>query len=201
MALKLGMGGSKNKTNQNTFGWSSTSSEENYKGYRDDVLAALEDNLLGGLADFGQKGAELSDQVINEIMGGNAFDIEPIMNEARRVSEQQIGQNYQALARQAGSDANSLVQAAQAEAIAAKESNLAATEAELLMKAQGEKVNQLGQALGLRDTGNDTMLNLASILKGARSNTKTKSTTSSLGSTITSSSGSDWNAKYEGSGK
>lgn len=197
MGLSLGIGGSKDKTKSSQYTNMTTTTEESYKGYRDDVLKALEDNLLGSLGSL-STGSGLSDQMINEIVDGNAFDIEPIMNEARRVSEQQIGQNYQALARQSGSDANSLVQAAQAEAIANKESNLASTEAELLMQMQGEKLNQLGQALGLKDAGNETLLGLASILKGANAQSTSKTHQVGIGSGTQSSSGLNWGAKWQG---
>lgn len=160
-------GGAKaSKTSSRTEGWETRNTKTTQ--FDEEVLSQLESLLLGEIGEFGQSYDDLADQMLNEVLGGQAIDIDPIMKEAERKSNQQIGQNYQALARQAGSDANSLVQAAQAESIADAQSLLAATRAELEAKNKEDKLSQVSQALGLRSEGLSPILGLGTLLKGAR---------------------------------
>lgn len=149
----------------NTSGWETKNTKATQ--FDEELLSQLEDLLMGEIGGFGRY-SDLSDTVLNEVIAGQAIDIDPIMKEAERKSNQQIGQNYQALARQAGSDANSLVQAAQSESIANAQSTLAATRAELEAKNQDDRLNQISKALGLRTESLSSILGLGTLLKGAR---------------------------------
>lgn len=179
MSLSGFIGGSKNKTN------SASMSSSNSQVFSDEVLKALESNFLESLSDYDTY-KDYTKEMVGKVMSGEAYDVAPIIAENTRRTEQQIGQSYQSLARQAGSDANSLVAAAQSQASADAYSALAKTSAELEMEAMGQQIADLGAALGTGEQGLSSVLGLGYLLKGG----KTKSSSFSTGTQ--SSSGMEW---------
>ena len=188
MGLGFGFGssGSKSKTNEALF---STSYSQQFS---DEVLAALEGAFLGAMGDYSELSG-YTKQLADEVMMGDSYDVQPIIDENTRRTEQAVGQSFQSLARQAGSDANSLVAAAQSQASADAYSALAKTSAELEMEAQGKKIADLGNALETAGQAQSGILGLGTLLKGGR----TKS--SNFGTGTSSTSTMNWESKFEGS--
>lgn len=151
----------KDKTNQNSSG--------TYSGWSDEVQRAVEDKFLQGLGQLDLSSAADLSSLLGQRAQDYNIDVDAIMNEARRQAEMGTGQKYQSLARQAGSDANSLVAAAYNEALLAQEDNLGALRAELEAKNQEGQLNALAQALEGNNAANSTILNLGNLLKGAQS--------------------------------
>lgn len=179
MSLSGVIGGSKNKTN------AASLVSSNSQVFSDEVLSALESNFLESLSDYGNY-KDYTNEMVNKVMSGEAYDVAPIIAENTRRTEQEIGQSFQSLARQAGSDANSLVAAAQSQASADAYSTLAKTSAELEMEAMGQQIADLSAALGTGEQGLSSVLGLGYLLKGG----KTKSSSFSSGNE--SSGGFEW---------
>lgn len=157
-----------------------SNTNENAKLWSDKVQKAVEDKFLTGLADIDyNQSIDLANAIAQRAKDFN-IDVEPIVNDARRQEQMQTGQKYQSLARQAGSDANSLVAAAFNEALINQESNLASLTAELEAMNQQGGLDALSQALDAGNATADTILNLGNLLKGAQtqahSHTNTRNT-------------------------
>ena len=156
-----GVSGSKGRqaTNETTKLWS------------DKVQREVEDKFLAGLADVDlASGNELASLMADRARDYN-IDVEPIVAEARRQAEMESGQLYQSLARQAGSDANSLVAAAANEAFLDRESGLASLRAQLEAQNQEGGLNALATAIDAGNAASSTVLNLGNLLKGAQATT------------------------------
>lgn len=150
---------------------SKSNTNEQAKLWSDKVQKAVEDKFLAGLADIDyNQSLDLANTLAQKAKDFN-IDVEPIINEARRQEQMQTGQKYQSLARQAGSDANSLVAAAFNEAMINQESNLASLTAELEAMNQQGGLDALSQALDAGNSTADTILNLGNLLKGAQTQT------------------------------
>lgn len=167
-----------------TKGKSSTS--ESSKLWSDKVQQAVEDKFLAGLGqiDYNQNLG------LANLMADRAtdfdIDVDAIMAEARRQEEMGTGQKYQSLARQAGSDANSLVAAAFNEALMDQETSLASLRAQLEAQEQESGLDALAQALDAGNATADTVLNLGNLLKGAQT----------TGRSITKGSQSGWQVGF-----
>lgn len=151
----------KNRTSQNSAG--------TYSGWSDEVQRAVENKFLQGLNQLDLSSSADLASLLGQRAQDYNIDVDAIMTEARRQAEMGTGQQYQRLARQAGSDANSLVAAAYNEALLAQEDNLGALRAELEAKNQEGQLNALAQALEGNNTANADILNLGNLLKGAQS--------------------------------
>lgn len=153
-------------------GYSSTkgksSTSESSKLWSDKVQQAVEDKFLAGLGqiDYNQN-LDLANLMANQAKDFD-IDVDAIMAEARRQEEMGTGQKYQSLARQAGSDANSLVAAAFNEALMDQETSLASLRAQLEAQEQESGLDALAQALDAGNATADTVLNLGNLLKGAQ---------------------------------
>ena len=153
-------------------GYSSTkgksSTSESSKLWSDKVQQAVEDKFLAGLGqiDYNQN-LDLANLMANQAKDFD-IDVDAIMAEARRQEEMGTGQKYQSLARQAGSDANSLVAAAYNEALMDQETSLASLRAQLEAQEQESGLDALAQALDAGNATADTVLNLGNLLKGAQ---------------------------------
>lgn len=179
MALTLGFGYGQKKQR--------SSEKGEIKQFSDEILSKLEDTFSNLLGQAGRED-ELVKSAINRALSSD-LDIEPIMAEARRQMANQTGQLYQRLARQAGSDANSLVNAAQAEAIAAGQSNLASTEAQLLAENNKNYLDNLATALKTENQSYQPLLGIGQLLKGGKTTTKG----------LTKGSANSWQTAVEGS--
>lgn len=180
-------------------GYSSTkgksSTSESSKLWSDKVQQAVEDKFLAGLGqiDYNQN-LDLANLMADRATGFD-IDVDAIMAEARRQEEMGTGQKYQSLARQAGSDANSLVAAAYNEALMDQETSLASLRAQLEAQEQESGLDALAQALDAGNATADTVLNLGNLLKGAQT----------TGRSITKGNKSGWEVgfqsgdKYQGS--
>lgn len=160
-AFSGGVSGSKGRkaTNETTKLWS------------DKVQKEVEDKFLAGLADVDLSSeTELASLMADRARDYN-IDVEPIIAEARRQAEMESGQLYQSLARQAGSDANSLVAAAANEALLNRESGLASLRAQLEAQNQEGGLNALAAAIDAGNASASTVLNLGNLLKGAQATT------------------------------
>ena len=147
---------------------SSSSTNESSKLWSDKVQKAVEDKFLEGLADLDYaSGADLANILAQKAKDYN-IDVDAIMAEARRQEEMGTGQKYQALARQAGSDANSLVAAAYNEALMNQETSLGSLRAQLEAQNQEGGLNALATAIEGTNAGSNTILNLGNLLKGAQ---------------------------------
>ena len=178
MGLSLGFGYGQKKQR--------VSEKGETKQFSDEVLNKLEEAFTGLLGKSGENN-EAAKAAISRALDGD-IDIAPIMAEARRQTTNQTGQLYQRLARQAGSDANSLVNAAQAEAIAAGQSNLASTEAQLLAENNRQYIDNLTNALQAESQSYQPLLGLGQLLKGGKTTSKG----------LTKGSGSSWQFLGEG---
>lgn len=153
-------------------GYSSTkgksSTSESSKLWSDKVQQAVEDKFLTGLGqiDYSQN-LDLANLMADRATGFD-IDVDAIMAEARRQEEMGTGQKYQSLARQAGSDANSLVAAAFNESLMDQETSLASLRAQLEAQEQESGLDALAQALDAGNATADTVLNLGNLLKGAQ---------------------------------
>ena len=153
-------------------GYSSTkgksSTSESSKLWSDKVQQAVEDKFLAGLGqiDYSQN-LDLASLMATQAKDFD-IDVDAIMAEARRQEQLGTGQKYQALARQAGSDANSLVAAAYNEALMDQETSLASLRAQLEAQEQESGLDALAQALDAGNATADTVLNLGNLLKGAQ---------------------------------
>lgn len=180
MGLGGALSGSWSKSKTKTAQFTNTNSTQ----FADDVLNKLEQAFLDELDNYG----EISDEYMNmlaKIKGQDFdYDVQPIIRENTRRTENQIAQDYSSLARQAGSDANSLVAAAHSESSADAYSQLAKTSAELEMEAQNNRIAGMTKALEAQGSAQGSILDLGNLLKGAR----TKSSSSTIGTTRTSSS-------------
>ncbi|MBP5593520.1 MAG: hypothetical protein J6X75_05090 [Clostridia bacterium] len=156
-----GVSGSKGRqaTNETTKQWS------------DKVQKEVENKFLEGLAglDYASE-SELASLIADKAKDYN-IDVEPIIAEARRQAEMESGQLYQSLARQAGSDANSLVAAAANEAFLDRESGLASLRAQLEAQNQAGGLDALATAIDAGNAATSTVLNLGNLLKGAQATT------------------------------
>lgn len=156
----------KDKNNTTSSGYENTNTTT--KLFNDEILSMLEGEFSSLLSGLGSgQASQLTDQLLAEVSRGSDIDVDAIMANARREAEIESGQNYQALARQAGSDANSLVALAQNEAIADRESQLAATEAELRAQARDDYINQVSGALDAANSVYEPILGLGELLRGA----------------------------------
>ena len=177
MSLSGMLKGSKSKT----AGASSTSTAT--KLFSDEILKALEDMYLEEL-DIYERNRGYSSELAERVMTENTYDVEPIISENERAALEDLGQTYQNLARQTGSDANSLTALAYSDAISTTRSKLASTEAQLKMNAQSQQIQDLGNALATQSAAQSGILGLGNLLKGANatgtSNTKYNQRTSSL---------------------
>ena len=187
MGLSLGLGGSKgSSTTTEKYNKSGTQFSQEVLDYLNSLMLQVGDQSVG------------QNQALAQLamgMAGEDIDIEPIMAEARRQGSMAVGQNYQSLARQAGSDANSLVAAANSEAIANMESNLASTEAELLMAERDSNLDAISTALDASNSQYDVLLGLGELLKGGQWSEEGTSTSK------TKNSSTSWNAGFKGAGK
>ena len=177
MSLSGMLKGGKSKT----AGASSTSTAT--KLFSDEILKALEDMYLEEL-DIYERNRGYSSELAERVMTENTYDVEPIISENERVALEDLGQTYQNLARQTGSDANSLTALAYSDAVSTTRSKLASTEAQLKMNAQSQQIQDLGNALATQSAAQSGILGLGNLLKGANatgtSNTKYNQRTSSL---------------------
>lgn len=177
MSLSGMLKGSKSKT----AGASSTSTTT--KLFSDEILKALEDMYLEEL-DIYKRNRGYSSELAERVMTENTYDVEPIISENERAALEDLGQTYQNLARQTGSDANSLTALAYSDAVSTTRSKLASTEAQLKMNAQSQQIQDLGNALATQSAAQSGILGLGNLLKGANatgtSNTKDNKRTSSL---------------------
>lgn len=177
MSLSGMLKGSKSKT----AGASSTSTTT--KLFSDEILKALEDMYLEEL-DIYERNRGYSSELAERVMTENTYDVEPIISENERAALEDLGQTYQNLARQTGSDANSLTALAYSDAVSTTRSKLASTEAQLKMNAQSQQIQDLGNALATQSAAQSGILGLGNLLKGANatgtSNTKYNQRTSSL---------------------
>lgn len=177
MSLSGMLKGSKSKT----AGASSTSTAT--KLFSDEILKALEDMYLEEL-DIYERNRGYSSELAERVMTENTYDVEPIISENERAALEDLGQTYQNLARQTGSDANSLTALAYSDAVSTTRSKLASTEAQLKMNAQSQQIQDLGNALATQSAAQSGILGLGNLLKGANatgtSNTKYNQRTSSL---------------------
>lgn len=177
MSLSGMLKGSKSKT----AGASSTSTTT--KLFSDEILKALEDMYLEEL-DIYERNRGYSSELAKRVMTENTYDVEPIISENERAALEDLGQTYQNLARQTGSDANSLTALAYSDAVSTTRSKLASTEAQLKMNAQSQQIQDLGNALATQSAAQSGILGLGNLLKGANatgtSNTKYNERTSSL---------------------
>ena len=186
MALSLGLGGKKeSSTTTEKYNKSGTQFSQEVLDYLNSLFLQVGDQSVG-------QNQELADLAAG--LAGEEIDIEPIMAEARRQGSMAVGQNYQSLARQAGSDANSLVAAANAEAIANMESNLASTEAELLMAERDSNLDAISTALDASNSQYDVLLGLGELLKGGQWTEEGTSTSKTKGSSMS------WKAGFKGKG-
>lgn len=147
----------KSRTNQsaNTQQWSSR------------VNQAVEDAFLNALGQMNyNRLGDLSDALAGKALDYN-IDVDPIIAEARRQATMDTGQKFQSLARQAGSDANSLVNLAYNEAVLGREDNLAALRAELEAQNQQGQLDALANAIQGSYNANASILGLGNLLKGA----------------------------------
>lgn len=171
-------------------GYSSTkgksSTSESSKLWSDKVQQAVEDKFLAGLGqiDYNQN-LDLANLMADQAKDFD-IDVDAIMAEARRQEEMGTGQKYQSLARQAGSDANSLVAAAYNEALMDQETSLASLRAQLEAQEQESGLDALAQALDAGNATADTVLNLGNLLKGAQT----------TGRSITKGSQSGWQVGF-----
>lgn len=177
MSLSGMLKGGKSKT----AGASSTSTTT--KLFSDEILKALEDMYLEEL-DIYERNRGYSSELAERVMTENTYDVEPIISENERAALEDLGQTYQNLARQTGSDANSLTALAYSDAVSTTRSKLASTEAQLKMNAQSQQIQDLGNALATQSAAQSGILGLGNLLKGANangtSNTKYNQRTSSL---------------------
>lgn len=177
MSLSGMLKGGKSKT----AGASSTSTTT--KLFSDEILKALEDMYLEEL-DIYERNRGYSSELAERVMTENTYDVEPIISENERTALEDLGQTYQNLARQTGSDANSLTALAYSDAVSTTRSKLASTEAQLKMNAQSQQIQDLGNALATQSAAQSGILGLGNLLKGANatgtSNTKYNQRTSSL---------------------
>lgn len=177
MSLSGMLKGGKSKT----AGASSTSTTN--KLFSDKILKALEDMYLEEL-DIYERNRGYSSELAERVMTENTYDVEPIISENERAALEDLGQTYQNLARQTGSDANSLTALAYSDAVSTTRSKLASTEAQLKMNAQSQQIQDLGNALATQSAAQSGILGLGNLLKGANatgtSNTKYNQRTSSL---------------------
>lgn len=148
----------------------SESQSGSYSGWSDTVQNAVEGKFLQGLNLLDYAASNDLANLLYQRANDYDIDVDAIVNEARRKAEIESGSNYQRLARQAGSDANSLVALAQNEALLDRESNLASLRAQLEMQEQEGGLNALATALDANNQTNNTILNLGNLLKGAQSN-------------------------------
>ena len=153
------------------------------KLFSDKILKALEDMYLEEL-DIYERNRGYSSELAERVMTENTYDVEPIISENERAALEDLGQTYQNLARQTGSDANSLTALAYSDAVSTTRSKLASTEAQLKMNAQSQQIQDLGNALATQSAAQSGILGLGNLLKGANaagtSNTKYNQRTSSL---------------------
>ena len=157
-----------------------SSTSETTKLWSDKVQKEVEDKFLAGLADMDlASGNELASLMADRAKDYN-IDVDPIVAEARRQAEMESGQLYQSLARQAGSDANSLVAVAANEAYLDRESGLASLRAELEAMNQQGGLDALASAIDAQGAASSTVLNLGNLLKGAQAQTKSATRTSQL---------------------
>lgn len=177
MSLSGMLKGGKSKT----AGASSTSTIT--KLFSDEILKALEDMYLEEL-DIYERNRGYSSELAERVMTENTYDVEPIISENERAALEDLGQTYQNLARQTGSDANSLTALAYSDAVSTTRSKLASTEAQLKMNAQSQQIQDLGNALATQSAAQSGILGLGNLLKGANatgtSNTIYNQRTSSL---------------------
>lgn len=176
MGLNLGIKGGKEKSSTTTnYNKSGTQFNQEILDYLNSLFLQVGDQTMAE----GQELADLATSLAQE-----KVDIEPIIAEARRQGQIEVGQGYQSLANQAGSDANSLVAAANAESVANLESNLASTEAELLMAQRDSNLEAISSALDARNNQYEGLLGLGELLKGGewteRGTTTSKTKKSSL---------------------
>ena len=163
-------GGSKGKSN----------TSETTKLWSDKVQKEVEDKFLAGLAGMDlASGNELASLMADRAKDFS-IDVDPIVAEARRQAEMESGQLYQSLARQAGSDANSLVAAAANEAYLDRESGLASLRAELEAMNQQGGLDALASAIDAQGAASSNILNLGNLLKGAQAQTKSATRTNQL---------------------
>lgn len=186
MGFSLGGSGSKSSSTTTTsYNKSGTQFSQEVLDYLNSLLFQIGDQSVGQNQELAELAAGLA---------GDEIDIEPIMAEARRQGSMAVGQNYQSLARQAGSDANSLVAAANSEAIANMESNLASTEAELLMAQRDSNLDAISTALDASNSQYDALLGLGELLKGGQWSEQGTSTSK------TKSSSMGWKAGFKSAG-
>ena len=178
--FKLGYGENKSRT----------STSETQKLWSDKVQQAVEDKFLNALAGLTYGDSAGLVDAISQKAYDYGIDVDPIVAEARRKAEIESGQNYQSLARQAGSDANSLVALAQNEAILDRESNLASLRAQLEAQNQQGQLDALAAALDANNQSNTSILNLGQLLKGGQM----------TGTSLTKGKQSQWAGEYASGG-
>lgn len=163
-----------------------SSTSESSKLWSDKVQQAVEDKFLAGLGqiDYSQN-LDLANLMAERATNFD-IDVDAIMAEARRQEQMGTGQKYQSLARQAGSDANSLVAAAYNEALMNQETSLGSLRAQLEAQEQESGLDALAQALDAGNATADTVLNLGNLLKGAQT----------TGRSITKGSKSGWEVGF-----
>lgn len=145
-----------------------SSTDESSKLWSDRVQQAVEDKFLTGLGQINyNQNLDLATLMADRATDFD-IDVDAIMAEARRQEQLGTGQKYQSLARQAGSDANSLVAAAYNEALMDQETSLASLRAQLEAQEQESGLDALAQALDAGNATADTVLNLGNLLKGAQ---------------------------------
>lgn len=175
--FKLGYGEKKDRS----------SSSETQKLWSDKVQQAVENKFLDALGGLSYGDAAGLVDAISQKAYDYGIDVDPIIAEARRKAEIESGQNYQSLARQAGSDANSLVALAQNEAILDRESNLASLRAQLEAQNQQGQLDALASALDANNQSNTSILNLGQLLKGGQM----------TGTNLTKGRASSWSGQYD----
>lgn len=164
------------------------STSESQKMWSDRVQQAVENKFLDALSGLSYGDASGLVDAISQKAYDYGIDVDPIVAEARRKAEIESGQNYQSLARQAGSDANSLVALAQNEAILDRESALASLRAQLEAQNQQGQLDALAAALDANNQSNTSILNLGQLLKGGQM----------TGTSLTKGRQSEWGINFGG---
>lgn len=185
------LSGSKSKTKTST---QSTSLTRN-KAYSDEILAQLESLLGDSISNLGS--STVSQDMINRITSGDAFDNSAIKAEATRQYQNAVGQANQSFINQAGSDANSLASALISDNAAVAAGQLAASFQEMDNSLLGSEIDALSGALGLRNEESEEALRLAQILFGANSTSQTDASSTSTSRT----SGMNWSGSQSATSK
>ena len=161
-------------------GYSKKKSKSNQQSrlFSNELLDAMDSSALRNLGVYDRlinqndPRAASALNVLSNLSDNGSLDIDAIMNEAKRQSNQALGQSYQGLSRSVGATDNSLVQAAYDEAATQAATQLAGKRAELEAANAGERSDNakaLLAALGDMDKLSLSGINsLLELLKGGK---------------------------------